>query len=60
MRQHRHSRWHLDGLVEKINGVQRSIWRAVDDPGEGFELDSQHQQVKGSVTARELSAANGL
>jgi putative transposase len=43
-----HSRWHLDEMFVKINGVRHSLWRAVDHEGEvlgSFVTKSREKKV---------------
>jgi putative transposase len=44
-------RWHLDEVFVPINGVQHTLWRAVDHEGEGLEaFVSRHQDRKAALT----------
>ncbi len=41
--------WHLDAVFVSINGVQHSLWRAVDQDGNGLDILVQPQRDKRAV-----------
>jgi putative transposase len=45
-------KWHLDAVFVQINGAQRYLWRAVDQPGD--VLDVLVQSRRNAVAAKKL------
>ncbi|WP_157876288.1 DDE-type integrase/transposase/recombinase, partial [Streptomyces sp. Root264] len=42
-------KWHLDEFFIKINGVQRYLWRAVDQDGNVWDVLVQNRRDKAAA-----------